>query len=315
VTDHPVIPFAGGALDRAGARRADPSHLREALAHPGARAVVVGDAGVRVDGEVALPSAADPWAVREGVVTCRADRVAIAGRALVGPVGDDGGAPLVLGVADDGAPVLVAEAEEDERLTDLRAAAAVLDPADCGLLAYASSMRHWHRTHRFCGTCGRPTVSGDAGHVRRCADGHEIHPRTDPVVIMLVTDGDRVLLGRQPAWPPDRWSSLAGFVEPGESLEHAVAREVLEEAGVAVSHVSYVTTQPWPFPASLMIGCEAVHVEGEARVADAELEAVRWFTRDEIAAAAAGDPAAPLLMPPSIAIARHLLDRWLARTA
>ncbi|MTD45680.1 NAD(+) diphosphatase [Conexibacter sp. W3-3-2] len=306
------IPYAGGTLDRLGERRSDPALVTETLADPRTRAVVVGDRGVLVDGTVEL-SGADPWALTEDGELLHAGRVPLAGRTLVGQGADGDGAPLLLGVDADGTAVYVAEAGPEDELSDLRAAAAVLSPQDAGLLAYASTLRHWHRTHAFCGVCGRPNVSGDAGHVRTCPDGHQTHPRTDPVVIMLVTDGaDRVLLGRQPSWPPDRWSSLAGFVEPGESLEAAVAREVAEEAGILVDEVRYVATQPWPFPASLMIGCEARWVSGDAHVVDAELEDVRWFTREEIAAAVAGDPGAPLLLPPSIAIARHLLDRWLA---
>lgn len=304
------IPFAGGSLDRLGERRSEAALVAETLADPRTRAVVVGDRGVLVDGPVEL-TGPDPWALSGDGPQLRAALVPLEGRTLVGAADD--GAPLLLGVDAEGTAIYVAEALEDDELADLRAAAAVLAGEDAGLLAYASTMRHWHAVHRFCGHCGRPNLSGDAGHVRRCPDGHEVHPRTDPVVIMLVTDGrDRVLLGRQPSWPPDRWSSLAGFVEPGESLETAVAREVAEEAGVLVGNVRYVATQPWPFPASLMIGCEAEYVSGDAHVVDTELEAVRWFTRQEIAAAAAGEADAPLLLPPSIAIARHLLDRWLA---
>lgn len=307
------IPFAGGTLDRLGERRTEAELVAETLADPRTRAVVIGDRGVLVDGKVEL-SGPDPWALADGAdATVLASFVPLDGRTLVG-VGEDGaGAPLLLGVDADGTALFAAEAGPEDQLTDLRGAAAVLPQEHSGLLAYASTMRHWHRSHAFCGQCGQPNVSGDAGHVRTCPDGHQVHPRTDPVVIMLVTDGrDRVLLGRQPSWPPNRWSSLAGFVEPGESLEAAVAREVAEEAGVLVGNVRYVATQPWPFPASLMIGCEAEYLSGDAHVVDTELEEVRWFTRDEIAAAAAGEADAALLLPPSIAIARHLLDRWLA---
>lgn len=220
-----------------------------------------------------------------------------------------------------------AEGEDGlERLTDLRGAALTMSPAEAGLFAYAAALLHWHRTHRFCGTCGEPTAVGEAGHVRRCVNGHGTHPRTDPVVIMLVVDpdGDRVLLGRQPSWPERRYSALAGFVEPGESLEAAVAREVAEEAGVAVADVRYVASQPWPFPANLMLGFEARWTGGEARVVDRELEAVRWASRAEVAAAAqrdepwaqdgvAGGADAPLQLPPRLAIARHLLEGWLSR--
>ena len=211
-----------------------------------------------------------------------------------------------LGITEGGAPLFVLPAAQDTELTGLREAAAILSQADAGLVAYASALAHWHGTHRFCGVCGEPTEPREAGHARRCANGHVHHPRTDPVVIMLVGDGDRLLLGRRPPWPPGRYSCLAGFVEPGESLEAAVAREVLEEAAVIVDRVEYRLSQPWPFPLSLMLGFEATYASGEASVADDELEDVAWFTRDEIVA---GTP----LLPPRFPIARRLIDGWLQK--
>ena len=181
---------------------------------------------------------------------------------------------------------------------------------EAGIAAYATAILTWHRTHPHCARCGHPTDMGEAGFVRTCPScGASHHPRTDPVVIMLVTRGDEVLLGRQPSWPPGRYSALAGFVEPGESLEEAVAREVLEEAGIEITAPRYVGSQPWPFPASLMLGFLAEHAGGEPRVGDAELEDVRWFTRDEVRAAARGDGSIGL--PPPLAIARTLIDVWL----
>ncbi len=195
------IAFAGGVLDRVAARRGDPAWLAAARADPAARAVVAGREGVHV-GRVP---------VRDGTI--------------------------LLGVGAEGP--LFAQAPAGEELLDLRSAAATLAPEEVGLLGYAAGMVHWHRTHGFCGTCGQATESAEGGFVRRCPDGHSHHPRTDPVVIMLVVDpaADRVLLGRQRTWPPGRYSALAGFVEPGESLEAAVAREVAEETGVAVGAV------------------------------------------------------------------------------
>ena len=167
------------------------------------------------------------------------------------------------------------------------------------------------RDSRFCANCGTPTEVREAGHVRRCPTcGALHHPRTDPVVIMLVTRGDDVLLGRQPSWPEGRYSALAGFVEPGESLEEAVAREVLEESGVTVGPPRYVSSQPWPFPGSLMLGFVAPWAAGEPAVRDDELEDVRWFTRGELEAAVTGNGA--LGVPPRLAIARRLIDGWLA---
>ena len=144
--------------------------------------------------------------------------------------------------------------------------------ADGGLIAFAVAMGNWHRRHRFCANCGAPTEPREGGLVRVCpVCGAQHHPRTDPVVIMLVIDGDRALLGRQAAWPAGRYSALAGFVEPGESLEESVAREVREEAGVRVDEVTYISSQPWPFPASLMLGFTCRYAGGEPVAADGEL--------------------------------------------
>ena len=213
------------------------------------------------------------------------------------------------------------------RPVGLREAAAVLPQDEGGLVAYVAALLNWHRRHGFCATCGTRSDVAEGGLVRHCPRcGTTHHPRTDPVVIMLVTDGaERVLLGRGPSWPPRRYSALAGFVEPGESLEEAVVREVAEEAGVHVGPPAYIASQPWPFPSSLMLGFDAPYRSGEARPQEDEIQDVRWFSRAEVAAAAADDidgwggtpdPADPdatsLLLPPRLAIARRLLDRWLA---
>jgi NAD+ diphosphatase len=269
------VTFAGGALDRAADRRSDEAWLAAARNYTRARALVVGPTGVALAGEAP-------------------DLVPL-----------DGREGSFLGIAEGGMPLFVVPAADDAELTGLREAAAILSQADAGLVAYASALAHWHDTHRYCGACGEPTAVREAGHSRRCPNGHVHHPRTDPVVIMLVSDGDRLLLGRRPPWPPGRYSCLAGFVEPGESLEAAVAREVFEEAGVSVGAVEYRLSQPWPFPLSLMLGFEATYASGDAHVADAELEDVAWFTRDEILA---GTP----LLPPRFTIARRLIDGWLA---
>jgi NAD+ diphosphatase len=270
------ITFAGGALDRAADRRTDEAWIAAARNDPRARAVVVGPGGVALAGETPELASLDGLNAADG---------------------------YFLGLAD-GIPLFVVPATTGAQLTGLREAAAILSQADAGLVAYASALAHWHDTHRFCGVCGERTEAHEGGHSRRCPNGHVHHPRTDPVVIMLVSDGDRLLLGRRPPWPPGRYSCLAGFVEPGESLEAAVAREVLEEAAVVVGAVEYRLSQPWPFPLSLMLGFEATYASGRARVADAELEDVAWFTRDEILA---GTP----LLPPPFTIARRLIDGWL----
>jgi NAD+ diphosphatase len=208
-----------------------------------------------------------------------------------------------------------------EGRTPLREAVAVLPLREGGVLAYAAGIVNWHRRHRFCSVCGAPTSPREGGEVRHCERcGTDHHPRLDPVVIMLVVDGDRVLLGRQHSWPEKRYSALAGFVAQGESLEEAIAREVAEEAGVEIGEPRYVASQPWPFPSSLMLGFIAPWTTGEPGGTDPELEDVRWFTREQVRAAALvtddwdGTPAGDLdlLLPPPLAIARRLIDHWLS---
>jgi NAD+ diphosphatase len=157
------------------------------------------------------------------------------------------------------------------------------------ILAQARSILHWHASHGFCAKCGAKSLMADAGYKRVCPSCKTEHfPRTDPVVIMAVRHGDQILLGRQASWPPNMFSALAGFMEPGETIEQAVAREVLEEAGITVGSVSYVTTQPWPFPSSLMIGMIAEAITTEIKLDPAELEDARWFTRADLEMMLAG---------------------------
>jgi len=192
----------------------------------------------------------------------------------------------------------------------LREVGADLADLDAGLLVQAIGILEWHDRNRFSPLTGNATTIERAGWVQRDPDtGTEIFPRTDPAVIMLVHDGaDRVVLGRQAVWPPGRFSILAGFVEPGESAEAAVAREVAEEVGLTVTDIRYVSSQPWPFPQSLMLGFVA-RVDGrDAIVPDpTEIEEARWFTRDELRAGTG-----PAVLPPPVSIARHILDRWVA---
>ncbi|MGY1804791.1 NAD(+) diphosphatase [Blastococcus sp. SYSU D00922] len=193
--------------------------------------------------------------------------------------------------------------------TGLREVGADLGDLDAGLLVEAIGILEWHERHRFSPLTGNATTVERAGWVQRDPEtGTEFFPRTDPAVIMLVHDGDRVVLGRQAVWPPGRFSILAGFVEPGESAEAAVAREVAEEVGLAVTRIQYVGSQPWPFPQSLMLGFVA-RVDGadELVVDPTEIEEARWFTRDELARGEG-----PAALPPPVSIARHILDRWVA---
>lgn len=222
----------------------------------------------------------------------------------------DGRACFGLALPDEGDTSSDVEAMGGE-FADLRHVGALLDAHDAGLLAYARAITHWHATHRFCGACGAATEVRRAGWLRVCTDpdcARQHFPRTDPAVIMRVVHGDRVLLGRQAAWPKKWYSVLAGFVEPGESLEEAVRREVEEEAGITVRDVCYDSSQPWPFPASLMVGFSAVAEEDDIRLTSDELEDAQWFTRREIHD---GVAAGTLRLSPKRSISRHLLDAWL----
>jgi NAD+ diphosphatase len=189
----------------------------------------------------------------------------------------------------------------------------LLPAADASTYAAARSLVDWHARHRFCANCGSPTEPMRAGWARRCGSCSAQHfPRTDPVVIMLAEHDGRVLVGRQPGFPPGRYSALAGFIEVGESIEEAVARELKEEAGVRATSVRYVASQPWPFPSSLMVACIAP-VESDALTLDTnELEDAMWASRDEVAAAMAGEAGARFIAPPPFAIANTLFRRWLA---
>jgi NAD+ diphosphatase len=179
------------------------------------------------------------------------------------------------------------------------------------LLAYARAMVEWHERHRFCGNCGHRTEMAEGGHLRRCTNEScraEHYPRTDPAIIVLVADGSRCLLARKPEWPTGMHSTIAGFVEPGEDLNEAVVREVYEETGIEVGHVAFHSSQPWPFPSSLMLGFTATRVRGELRVDSNELEDARWFERSRIRELVA---AGELRLPGRVSIARRLIEEWL----
>lgn len=184
--------------------------------------------------------------------------------------------------------------------------AALLPAEDAGLLGYARGMVLWRARHRFCGTCGATTLAAKGGHVLICTNPscrHEHFPRTDPAIIVLVSDGERALLGRQASWPVGRYSTIAGFVEPGESLEDAVAREVFEETGIQVDQIEYHSSQPWPFPSSLMLGFTAHALTTQIHRRDDELEDAQWFTRADLAS---GRP----LVPPGVSISFRLIEHW-----
>jgi NAD+ diphosphatase len=274
------------------------------------RATVDRDAATREDDD----ALAKAWATARVLVIDD-------GRALVSDDGpelllvDAADAPdgdrLYLGRDDEAAYFAVAAALPRRlgvRPQGLREVGALLGDRDAGLLVHGVGLTNWHATHTHCPRCGAPTTSEKGGAVRRCAaDGTEHFPRTDPAVIMLVTDGgDRCVLGRQAIWPAGRYSTLAGFVEPGESAEHAVVREVAEETAIAVRDVVYRGSQPWPFPASLMLGYRAIcDAAAEPHARDGELEDARWFTKAELR------DGKGTLLPTPVSIAWHLITDWL----
>lgn len=288
--------FVGSRLDRVDHIRTNPALLAETFADPAARLLVL-----------------------EGLEPVEAD-----GHLLLEPLGPDAQVEdhVLLGLDPAARPIfarLVADLGPNLIPTPRSRAIAGLVPAEeVALYGAARSLVHWHARHRHCSVCGATTRPVKAGWSRKCdADtcAAEHFPRTDPVVIMLAEHRGRILLGRQHAWPPGRYSALAGFVEPGETIEEAVARELFEEAGVRVHNVRYVMSQPWPFPSSLMIACIGQAQDDALTLDETEIEDAFWCDADQVRAALAGDPDAPFLAPPQMAVAWHLLDHWLAAVA
>ncbi len=223
----------------------------------------------------------------------------------------DGAARFGSGITQAAAEAL--KARTDLHVTDLRSVAVqgLVDADHLPPIAEAKAVLHWHDRHRFCANCGAATAATQCGWRRDCPSCKAQHfPRTDPVAIMLAIDGERCLLGRSARFPPGMWSCLAGFAEPGESIEDAVRRETQEEAGIVCGRVRYFASQPWPFPTSLMIGCYAEALSFEIVVDREELEDARWFTRDETAAMLLRKHREGLTAPPGAAIAHHIMRSW-----
>ncbi|HET6624756.1 MAG TPA: NAD(+) diphosphatase [Nocardioidaceae bacterium] len=282
---HPDIALSVRAHDRVGKRRTDQAWLDDTWADPSTRVLLL--AG--------------------GKFPVNADRTAIAWRS---PSDSPEGQKVFLGMQHAQAcfAVLLDASHQQDDWTGFRSVAPALSAEDAGLLVHAVALAEWHEAHRHCPRCGGRLAVAEAGHLLTCPDcGKQQFPRTDPAVIMLVTDGDRALLGRQPSWPEGRFSTLAGFVDPGESLEQAVIREVAEEVGVEVSDVRYFGNQPWPFPASLMVGFFARAVTTEIAVDHDEISDARWFTREQMRTEA---EAGTLLLPSGISISRSLVETW-----
>ncbi len=295
--------FSGPFLDRRAELRDDPAWIAAARADPATRYILA-------EGPKQLVS-----------VTASMDVALLRNGDPLVSVADDGALTLLgwfrgertvlIEYGPDAVARSTLELPQSTELHELRPLAPMLPNDSASLLAYARALVLWRARHRFCGVCGSPNARSRAGHVMRCTRqdcNTETFPRLDPAIIVLVTDasGERALLGRQAAWPEGRYSTIAGFVEPGESLEEAVVREVAEETGVQVGEVAYDSSQPWPFPSSLMLGFHAVARTEEIFLRDGELQDARWFTRADLAA---GHPT----LPPAGAISARLIDSWFHR--
>lgn len=303
MNDVPPLGYATSAIDRVAARRNNPEWISARLADPLTRVIRFVADRPRI-------------AVSGLTPTVAYDTVEKAGPALQGT------GPVLLGMDAQGRAIFALLSANDEgsepepgvKLIDLRSLAvqAALPPSDLGLLAQARTLLHWHSRHRYCSNCGAPTRAADGGYRRTCeACKAEHFPRTDPVAIVLAVDGDRCLLGRQPNFAPQVYSTLAGFLEPGETIEEAARREVFEEAGIRLGSVRYVKSQPWPFPANLMIGLVAEALTTDIAIETAELEDARWFEREEVRAMVDGRHPDGLKVPPPMAIAWHLVATFL----
>jgi NAD+ diphosphatase len=285
VADQVSIALSAPAHERLAEKRSDEEWLARAWADPGTRVLVVAGTRLHATG---------------------------AGLDWVAPADAPDGTRVLLGRLDDGPlsfAVLADQAAGGEDWTPLRPVLQLLEPGDAALAVHAIGLAEWHHAVRHCPRCGADLLAVQSGHVLQCTGcGRQQFPRTDPAVIMLVTDDDgRALLGRQPVWPEGRWSTLAGFVEPGESIEQAVRREVMEETGVRVDAVSYFGSQPWPLPASLMLGFVGHAETLEIAVDGDEIEDARWFTREDVRA---GTADGSLVLPGGISISRSLVEHW-----
>jgi len=294
--------FAGNPLDRASDRRPDATWLAARLEDPRSCAVALWSGAPMVRDEAGAAQLAR--------FPARLAREVSGGEERLLFLGLDG--DIAIFALDFEGPADPSEGPLRGlgRFEGLRELAPLLTPADAAIAATAKGVFEWRRRHRFCSACGQPSQPADGGWKRICpACGAEHFPRTDPVVIMLPVAGDRCLLGRQAVWAPGRFSTLAGFMEPGETLEEACARELKEEAGLDTLRATYHSSQPWPYPTNLMIGLIAEVAEGDAAPDQTELEAVRWFTRDEARALLDGKIEG-LSAPPPLAIAHQLLKTW-----
>ncbi|QOC23267.1 NAD(+) diphosphatase [Wenzhouxiangella sp. AB-CW3] len=307
----PILKYADARIDRAAALREDPGWVEKALKQSDARII----ATWRSRHLLCITESDQPRAVRLSPEHLAEHMVEHGEAVFLGM--EDSMTLFAVDLSDriDPEP----ELEPEASFVDLRRFGPLLDGHDANLLAYARAMLNWHRNHQYCGRCGAATASSAGGHRRQCTSkdcGHMSFPRTDPAIIVLVEhpgddDGPpRCLLGRSAHFPEGMYSTLAGFVEPGESLEQTVRREVFEEAGIELASVRYLASQPWPFPGSLMLGFHATASSTIIRRNDEELEAVRWFSLDEVDQFGESGETDGLCLPRPDSIARFLIDHW-----
>lgn len=300
-----VHTFSGNPLDRGEVQRRDPEWLDAAARAPETRFLPLHQLNVLVDGLGGEPRLG--WLKADAIGRLRVDVPPV----LLG-MDDAGVAHFALDISELHDPVHELALPEGLSFQESRTAAMALPVPDTGILAQARAQIGWHQRHPYCSVCGERTVQSRGGQVRECPACSASHfPRTDPVVIMVIVDGDRCLLGQSkgPLVRMGMFSALAGFVDQGESIEEAVRREILEEAGVHVGPVRYHSSQPWPFPSSLMIGCHGVADSTEIVIDREEMHDVRWFERDAVRAVLAGEPG-DFKLPGGIAIAHHLIRAW-----
>ncbi len=312
-----TVTFGGSNLDRAAHLRGDVAALAAALQNPAARCVLTWRGKPLVEGAETLTLTRLPMthpilaAAREAPILLGSEDAAVFAHDISGwepPSSEIGELGNFIDKSEQRHPLIGGDA----RFAELRQIMTRLNPRDAELAATAKAIAGWHASHGFCARCGQPSVIHQAGWQRICPDcgGHHF-PRTDPVVIMLITHGNRTRLGRSPGWPEGMYSCLAGFVEPGETIEAAVRREVFEEAGVRVGPVRYLSSQPWPFPASLMFGCHGEALNDGIDIDPSEIEDARWVTREDLIDAYSG-ARTDLLPARKGAIAHFLLRNWLA---
>jgi len=293
------VGYAGNIIDRQSEKRSDDS-VERALADNSARLMLMRGGRillkVRDDGYDAHFTSSDSAPYAPAL-----DQAVLLGQSAQGPV-------LAVPVGID-----IETLPEEIKAIDYRSVnvQGLLDPETLGTLAQGAALLAWHASHSFCSKCGSPSDMRAGGYRRLCPNCKTEHfPRTDPVAIMLAVTRERCLLGRSPHFLPGMYSALAGFIEPGETIEAAVRRETFEEAGIRVGRVAYHASQPWPFPYSLMIGCFGEALNEDISFDGAELEACRWFSRAEVRAILAGDKSSGIFVPPKAAIAHHLIRAW-----